>query len=169
MPSPALESALVRILRIEGELRRPVGAGFLVTPKHILTCAHVVNTALGRKQYAADQPDAEIFLDFPLLRATILHWFPVQENAAVGDREDIAVLQLLSDIPLPGEAQPAPLVLPHDQSFFGGGSNPLIRLFFSDILLRHYETVYRNQMPLLRSRRPCEERSERKRDSAVSL
>ncbi|MCI5228290.1 MAG: hypothetical protein D3918_16955, partial [Candidatus Electrothrix sp. AX2] len=109
MPSHALEFALVRILRIlidDQDPRRPVGAGFLVTPQHIITCAHVINDALGRKKHAADRPEAELLLDFPLLtdhpllRATILQWFPVQEESAVGDREDIAVLQLLSDIPL---------------------------------------------------------------------
>ncbi|MCI5180449.1 MAG: hypothetical protein D3911_14235, partial [Candidatus Electrothrix sp. AW3_4] len=124
MSSFSLESALVRLLIDEHSLRKPVGAGFLVTPQHIITCAHVINDALGRKKHAADRPEAELLLDFPLLtdhpllRATILQWFPVQEESAVGDREDIAVLQLLSDIPLPAEAQPAPLVLPHEQSFF---------------------------------------------------
>ncbi|MCP4487279.1 MAG: hypothetical protein GY820_08180 [Gammaproteobacteria bacterium] len=55
------------------------------------------------------------------------------------------------------------------QSLVGGGSNPLIRIFFSVILFRHYETVYRNRMPVLRSRRPCEKRAERKRDTALPL
>ncbi|MCI5157483.1 MAG: hypothetical protein D3906_03420 [Candidatus Electrothrix sp. AUS1_2] len=125
MSTPSLESTLVRILRAEGDQHRPVGAGFLVTPQHIITCAHVVNTALGRKKHAADRPENELFLDFPLLtdrpllRATILHWFPVQEDSSVTEIKDIAVLQLLPDIPLPNEAQPAPLVLlPHDRSFF---------------------------------------------------
>ncbi|MCI5190775.1 MAG: hypothetical protein D3905_13505, partial [Candidatus Electrothrix sp. AS4_5] len=108
MPSPALEFALVRILRIlidDQDPRRPVGAGFLVTPQHIITCAHVVNDALGRNKYAAEPPADEIFLDFPLLnnrpllRAKILHWFSVQENSSVAEIEDVAVLQLLPDIP----------------------------------------------------------------------
>ncbi|MCI5163514.1 MAG: hypothetical protein D3917_16130, partial [Candidatus Electrothrix sp. AX5] len=123
MPSPSLDSSLVRILIDNQDLRRPVGAGFLVTPKHILTCAHVVNTALGRNLNAADQPSpaSEVFLDFPLLnnqsllRAKILHWFPVADNPATdatgttGTLEDIAALELLPETPLPAEAQPAPL------------------------------------------------------------
>jgi len=78
MSSPSLESSLVRILMGDQDPRRPVGAGFLVTPQHIITCAHVVNTALGRNEQTTDLPTAEIVLDFPLLknqnllRATIL-------------------------------------------------------------------------------------------------
>lgn len=63
MPSPSLESSLVRILT-DDRTRRPVGAGFLVTPQHIITCVHVVNTASGRKQYVVDHPANESFLDF---------------------------------------------------------------------------------------------------------
>ncbi|MCI5146142.1 MAG: hypothetical protein D3923_11590, partial [Candidatus Electrothrix sp. AR3] len=63
MPSPSLAISLVRILTDNQEPRRPEGAGFLVTPKHILTCAHVVNAALRRNEYAIDPPDIEIFLD----------------------------------------------------------------------------------------------------------
>jgi WD40 repeat protein len=124
MPSSFLESALVRILRGDQDPRRPEGAGFLVTPNHILTCAHVVNSALRRNQNAVDQPDAPIFIDFPLLnnrpllRAKILHWFPVADDAAVNEIEDIAVLELLPDTPLPAETCPAPLVALDSASFF---------------------------------------------------
>ena len=124
MPSPSLESALVRILRAEGDLRRPVGAGFLVSPQHIITCAHVVNCAFGLPKNAADQSEDELFLDFPLLtdrpllRAKILRWFPVQDDSSVGKIQDIAVLELLPETSLPDEARPAPVVLPHEQSFF---------------------------------------------------
>ncbi|WLE97026.1 MAG: trypsin-like peptidase domain-containing protein [Candidatus Electrothrix communis] len=122
MLSPSLESSLVRILTDNSQ--DPEGAGFLVTPKHVLTCAHVVNTALGRNLNVADQPSpaSEVFLDFPLLnnqsllRAKILHWFPVADDPATdatgttGTLEDIAVLELLPETPLPAEARPAPLV-----------------------------------------------------------
>ncbi|WLE96153.1 MAG: trypsin-like peptidase domain-containing protein [Candidatus Electrothrix communis] len=124
MPSPSFDASLVRILTDNQEPRRPIGAGFLVTPKHILTCAHVVNAALRRNEYAADQPDVEVFFDFPLLknrsllRAKILRWFPVQEKSAVGEIEDIAVLEIMPGTSLPEEARPAPVVLPHEQSFF---------------------------------------------------
>uniref|UniRef100_UPI004056B6CE nSTAND1 domain-containing NTPase n=1 Tax=Candidatus Electronema sp. TaxID=2698783 RepID=UPI004056B6CE len=124
MSAPSLESALIRILIDDQSPRRPVGAGFLVTPRHLLTCAHVVNDALGRKQNAAEQPDLPVFLDFPLLpgqpllQAKILRWFPVRADSAVGELEDIAVLELPTDAILPAGAQPAPIeVLDHKGSF----------------------------------------------------
>ncbi len=126
MSFPSLDCALVRILRDD----HPVGAGFLVTPQHVITCAHVVHDALGRKQ-----PDLhlEVSLDFPLLaghslaQAKVLHWFPVREEAGIGELEDIAVLELLPDSLLPPEARPAPLVV------FGGEERPFfgqrVRMF----------------------------------------
>ncbi|CAK8723637.1 hypothetical protein KKHLCK_13070 [Candidatus Electrothrix laxa] len=124
MPISSLDSSLVRILIDDQEPRSAVGAGFLVTPQHILTCAHVVNAALRRNEYAADQPDVEVFLDFPLLnnrplqRAKILHWFPVTDDSAAEELGDITVLEIMPGTSLPDEARPAPVVLPHEQSFF---------------------------------------------------
>ncbi|MCI5130378.1 MAG: hypothetical protein D3904_02370, partial [Candidatus Electrothrix sp. EH2] len=124
MPSPSIESALVRLLIDDQEPRCPVGAGFLVTPTHILTCAHVVNCAFGLPKNAVDRSDAEVLLDFPLLpnrpllRAKILHWFPVTDDSAPHEPEDIAVLELLPEPPSPSETRPAPLVVPEEQAFF---------------------------------------------------
>ncbi|XCN71833.1 MAG: trypsin-like peptidase domain-containing protein [Candidatus Electrothrix aestuarii] len=121
MPSSSLESSLVRILTDSGPSRRAFGVGFLVTPKHIMTCAHVVNDALGESQNNPNRPDAEIILDFPLvknqplLRAKILHWLPGQEDNSGGDIQDIAVLELLADTPLPSSLHPAALVLTEQQ------------------------------------------------------
>ncbi|WPD24270.1 MAG: trypsin-like peptidase domain-containing protein [Candidatus Electrothrix scaldis] len=125
MFSPSLDTSLVRILLDDQDPRHPLGAGFLVTPKHILTCAHVINAVLGRDEYAADPPAAEIFLDFPLLhnhallRAKVLpsYWFPVAEAAARHGLEDIAVLELCSEAPLSAEVRPAPLVVFDDSAF----------------------------------------------------
>ena len=123
MSSFSLESALVRLLVDEQSPRKPVGAGFLVTPKHVVTCAHVVNDALGYPQSRPDLPDSEVIFDFPLvkdqplLRARILHWFPVQEESAVGKPEDIAVLEFLPNQSLPAglHLHPAPLVVAAEQ------------------------------------------------------
>ena len=101
MSTPSLQSALVRILKSD---RKSVGIGFLVTPKHVITYAHVVNTALGRGQEASEHPDsaAEVLLDFPLVaedqpvRAEILHWFPVRKDVA-GKPADIAVSVVVLD------------------------------------------------------------------------
>jgi WD40 repeat protein/energy-coupling factor transporter ATP-binding protein EcfA2 len=118
MPHPSPESAFaVRILHDGKSPRRPAGAGFLVTPQHVVTCAHVVNEALGRKQTAAECPPLPVLLDFPLLhgqpaaQAKLLRWFPVKADAAFGELKDIAILELLPDTPLPTAAQPAPQVL----------------------------------------------------------
>ncbi len=121
MPSPSLESSLVRILLDELEPRQPVGAGFLVTPQHILTCAHVVNTALRRSEQAAEQPAPaiKIFFDFPLLNSHLLlrakicqpnHWLPPSDDPIHNGLEDITLLELTPDSSLPAEALAAPLV-----------------------------------------------------------
>ncbi|CAK8724116.1 hypothetical protein GCAAIG_14100 [Candidatus Electronema halotolerans] len=121
MRSLSLDSALVRILIDDRSPRESKGAGFLVTPQHVITCAHVVNDALGLPQRAVEQPDLPLLFDFPLLagqpfvQAKILRWFPVQEDSAIGELEDIAVLELLPDSPLPAGAQPAPLVVPDEK------------------------------------------------------
>jgi hypothetical protein len=49
----ALEDALVAILGRDG---KPSGAGFLILPDLVLTCAHVVNAAIGRSKDAAGRP-----------------------------------------------------------------------------------------------------------------
>ncbi|MFB0626280.1 tetratricopeptide repeat protein [Streptomyces sp. AB3(2024)] len=95
---------LVSIRRSPGE--NPVGAGLLVGPRHILTCAHVVRagTALG-------MPTEPVFVQFQYaeahepLPATVVPggWHP----ATGTDTGDVAVLELRS--PPPPEAVPAPL------------------------------------------------------------
>ena len=78
-----LESAIVRILQAD---KRVVGAGFLMSDKHILTCAHVINAALGKQLHTQDKPNQEVkvCLDFPLVasgkifRGRVVRWIPVQ-------------------------------------------------------------------------------------------
>ncbi|GAK49823.1 peptidase S1 and S6, chymotrypsin/Hap [Candidatus Moduliflexus flocculans] len=43
--------------------RVPVGAGFLVSPRYLLTCAHVVEAALGLPKYAPDAPTQRVEFD----------------------------------------------------------------------------------------------------------
>ena len=88
-----------------------VGAGFLVGDRGVLTCAHVINAALGRGSQAVDRPDRAVAVDFPLLAvpvaaqpAAVVRWLPV---AAAGEG-DVALLQL-AGAPPPG-ATPATLV-----------------------------------------------------------
>nr|MDU9045781.1 serine protease [Candidatus Electrothrix aestuarii] len=123
MSKPTHDAAVVRILTDDQSPRNPKGAGFLVTPQHVLTCAHVVNDALGRKQESIDQPNFTIFLDFPLLpscplvQATVKGWLPMKEKVIFGEQEDIALLELLSNTPLPAGVHPAPIVTLYPYEF----------------------------------------------------
>ncbi|WP_234352818.1 tetratricopeptide repeat protein [Streptomyces sp. NRRL B-1140] len=84
----------------------PVGAGLLVTPHHVLTCAHVV-----RPGSVLGVPDDPVYVEFQYAQehgaipATVVPdgWHP----ATGSDSGDIAVLEL--GAPAPAEAEPAPL------------------------------------------------------------
>ncbi|CAK8717435.1 hypothetical protein KKHLCK_06590 [Candidatus Electrothrix laxa] len=109
MSTPSLGSSLLRIWS-SGQSPFIVGAGFVVTPEHAFTCAHVINSALGRDEKDQRKPHLPIFIDFlgsdnPIITATVLHWFPVCENSKINELEDIAVLKLNN--PLPAEVCPA--------------------------------------------------------------
>nr|WP_225615467.1 trypsin-like peptidase domain-containing protein [Streptomyces caniscabiei] len=99
--SDVLEPSHVRIRSSAGEV---VGAGFLIAPDVVCTCAHVVVRALGGPN-DADRTGKPVNLDFPLVdgrprvRAIVESW---QRGGA-----DVAVLRL--DAPVEG-ARPAPLV-----------------------------------------------------------
>jgi len=106
------------IVRIFGERVNdlPAGCGFLVGTdrRHILTCCHVVNTALNRREIT--KPPETVFLDFPFLRpkllckAKIYRWhYDIDDNL-----HDICVLELLDEIPL--AAKPARLIQADDYS-----------------------------------------------------
>lgn len=86
---------------------KPVGVGFLVGPRHIMTCAHVVADALGNRKAlglpSAPAPTDAVALDFVVLGnkairpthdATVVPgmWHPEQDE--LNDRRDIAVLEL---------------------------------------------------------------------------
>jgi hypothetical protein len=101
-----IELSVVRIRAPEG---RTVGAGFLVAEGQVLTCAHVIATALGLPEDAPQTPQAEVHLDFPLvapariLTARVIHWQP---------GSDVAGLELDGDPPT--DARPVRLVTAKD-------------------------------------------------------
>jgi V8-like Glu-specific endopeptidase len=107
-----LELSIVRIYSNNGKV---VGAGFLVSPKRILTCAHVVADALAIARDTIDMPNAEVSLDFPIVaskqffKARVVFWRPVNPGEFA---EDIAGLEL-ENSPLEA-AQPALLVTSED-------------------------------------------------------
>jgi len=88
-----------------------VGMGFLVTKKHVLTCAHVVNGALGILDDSSDQPTEKIALDFPFIApnqiffAKVIIWYSVSDDSL----SDIAFLELL-DNGLPTGCEPVRLL-----------------------------------------------------------
>lgn len=110
---PALHLGLVRIFGNKGV---PVGAGFLVDHRRIITCAHVVAAALG--VHDATGASGEVTLDFPLINkgtALTARILPLgtYESAKV---DDIAIVELASDVP----AQATPLIFSKMPPKWGG-------------------------------------------------
>ncbi|MDF5730917.1 MAG: trypsin-like peptidase domain-containing protein [Rhizonema sp. PD38] len=106
------KTAIARIYRTHTNgITTVVGAGFLVSDHHLLTCAHVVTEALGIPSNTQEPPIGIIELDFPLiepkqkLKAKVEFWQPVNPPQ-IG--EDIAGLHL-EDVP-PTGVSPVQLV-----------------------------------------------------------
>ena len=101
----APEACTVRLLTADGH---PVGMGTLVAGRHILTCAHVVNAALGLGMNEQPKPDGIVTVDFPLLpaapqtQARVALWLPPPRPGAAGD--DIAGLDITDAAPPEGAA-----------------------------------------------------------------
>ena len=102
---PVLGPSLVRIGPRRPENERevaPRGAGFFVSDRHIVTCAHVVNAALGRGHYEARKPVDSVWLDFPLaddlaaISGLVCCWHTAVRDSRKGD---IAVLELTDEPP----------------------------------------------------------------------
>lgn len=98
-----------RIFRSDAEV--PVGAGVYVGEGKIITCAHVIELALGLAGITM-RPSGHVRVDFPQSRDRSVHraqviddaWFPKRDEAG-----DLAVLQIVGeDVTL---AKPAPLRL----------------------------------------------------------
>ncbi|MEB3180125.1 MAG: AAA-like domain-containing protein [Nostocaceae cyanobacterium] len=110
-----LESSIVRIYSNNGKV---VGAGFLVSQKRILTCAHVMCDAFVLSRETTQMPDGEVSLDFPLLtakqlfKARVVFWRPVSPDEFA---EDIAGLELESLPP----AGAKPTLLMTYENFWG--------------------------------------------------
>jgi WD40 repeat protein len=108
----APDAAIVRILNGAG---RPVGAGCLVGPRQVLTCAHVVTRALGLPDSdTASAPQDHITVDFPLVApgkprvGQVDVWMPIQPD----ETGDVAGLVLTE--PAPSGTAPARLVMAED-------------------------------------------------------
>jgi Trypsin-like peptidase domain len=98
------EEGIARILDADG---RPVGLAFAVAGGQVVTCAHVVNAALGRRPRDDRSPGlVAITLAFLFGRAvgadarsqaTLVHWQPTH---GAFDLNDLALLRLTGDLPV---------------------------------------------------------------------
>ena len=99
----APERAIARLLRPDGE---PAGLAFLTRARHLMTCAHVVNAALGRPLRTSEAPGpVALWLELPFgggrddhvrLRATVVSWLADQGSF---ERHDVAALQIDENLP----------------------------------------------------------------------
>src|SRR4051794_12339396 len=78
------------------------GAGFLVPGGCIITCAHVVNQALNRRNDSAEQPGPHetVLLTFPwsqntttAYRGTVIAWRAMPATPTADGCVDVAILQ----------------------------------------------------------------------------
>ncbi len=83
-----------------------VGAGWIVSSKQVITCAHVINEALGRSLEDDSQPEGEVPVIFPgsiengagsAVRCVVKIWKPVKKGSRGGYQGDIASLEAMGD------------------------------------------------------------------------
>jgi Trypsin-like peptidase domain len=92
-----------------GEPARAAGLAFAVNRYHLITCAHVVNVALGRELRDPSQPEQSVvlLLVFPFgaaeygtaRLAAIARWIP-EPGRDIGSQDDLAVLELTEELPV---------------------------------------------------------------------
>ncbi|QYN32034.1 trypsin-like peptidase domain-containing protein [Pseudonocardia sp. DSM 110487] len=93
--------SVVRVLAGDGNT--VVGAGFLIGPDLVATCAHVVADALAADPYSPAPPHGPVLLDFPLVQdpgdgpaaAHVHRWSPIAADGS----GDVAVLRLQRPVP----------------------------------------------------------------------
>jgi len=106
---PTFEEYQRTIARVYDQNKNVIGAGFLVAPQYLLTCAHVVIQAL--EPETTDFLRQELTVDFPgktgIIKATVALWRPYSEPQLINVKpgEDIALLKLEKKINL----QPIPI------------------------------------------------------------
>ena len=126
MPDGSLPTSVVRLTDTAG---RTVGAGVLVGPREVLTCAHVVNLAAGRDKLNGEQPDEPVLVDFPgraTISARVRQWVPPPPREGAPG-QDVAGVELTEDAP--ADVIPAKLIttLPgpgHEVDVFGYPDKP---------------------------------------------
>lgn len=99
----SIEQAIVRFF---DKNLNVVGAGFFISSKHIITCAHVfalATTGNIMNSEIPELPDEEAEFDFPYLKserlkAKAIYWYPLDRDKTK-PVEDIAILELVSSLP----------------------------------------------------------------------
>ncbi|MFC7109514.1 hypothetical protein ACFQQB_59445 [Nonomuraea rubra] len=95
------------------------GAGVLIGPRHVLTCAHVVDLALGGPAATAGCGDAPagtaVTAEFPFasradpaqisVRAKVVGWAPITEDGS-GDAALLELATPVDHVPAPWPARP---------------------------------------------------------------
>jgi len=96
-------SSIVRIYRQNSD--KPIGGGFLFNNKSVLTCAHVIENALGIRE-SQTRPDGVVKIDFP----QVVPIFTINGEINYWNRDlDIAVLNLIENLPDSYNIHPARL------------------------------------------------------------
>jgi Trypsin-like peptidase domain/PQQ-like domain len=101
-----LALSVVRIYDSSGAV---VGAGLVVGPGQVATCAHVVSAAVGGSPDEPAAPYRRVRLDLPLaaspgaIDAVVRGWWPIDRATGVGD---VAVLELDTASPFAGRVPP---------------------------------------------------------------
>jgi hypothetical protein len=131
------EQSIVRFFKPNGQEEAPngqeeAGVGFWIDGHYVVTCAHVVNAALGLPEKSPDRPTKSIALEFVKAgesrSARVVGWHRVLETHEISDRtlEDLAILQLSE--PPPNSAMAAGSLLAADYQV----GNPFTALGFAD-------------------------------------
>jgi len=110
-----LNKATTRIRGIDGKVK---GSGFLIQGNAVLTCAHVVNLALGRNSRDESFPNGKIHVEFPLSRDTSKLLTNVSKRGWLPEH-DIALLELETHSKVPDDALPINVIRANPQELSG--------------------------------------------------
>jgi len=99
------EGYMPYVTQIKGPRGTPVGGGFLLGNNFVITCAHVVQSALGEERMPTEKPIPPIGLCFPYVDASdnvgrVCYWCPPRRKEGKGEVDDIAILSLNEPFPV---------------------------------------------------------------------
>ncbi|MFH8793624.1 trypsin-like peptidase domain-containing protein [Streptomyces sp. NPDC017941] len=141
--------ALVRVLAADRS--RTAGAGVYLSGRTLLTCAHVVNAALGQEMFSARDPGGvTLDVSFPVLSATetrrarLAAWIPPRSHhrgpvpdGSLGWAGDLALLELGEEPPPPvGPVRWLEMARGQEVRAWYGGGQPFS---FADVRVAAYD------------------------------